>query len=52
MVTKGETVGGGINSDVRINIYLLLHIKQVTRTSCIAQGNLLKKKKGYMHMYN
>ena len=41
-VTKGETLGEGINWEFGVNIYTLLYIKLISnKICCIAQGTLL-----------
>lgn len=41
-VTKGETLGGGMDWEVGIDIYILLYMERIIMgTYCIAQGNLL-----------
>ena len=59
MDTKGERWGSWMNREIRIDVYTLQCIKQITRTYCIAQGALLismwlhkwegsPKKRGYI----
>ena len=41
MVARGYGGREGINWEIGTDIYTLLHIKQIIRTCCIAQGTLL-----------
>ena len=41
MVIRGEMWGEVINQENGINIYILLYIKQITKTYCLTQGTLL-----------
>ena len=62
--TKGESLGGGINQDIRINLFTLPQIKWITKKDLLySTGNSTQypvipiweknlKKSGYMFMYN